>query len=207
MPEPHEVSTDQADVFIPSTPDLTPNLSREGSVVLSTGSSLREYPDGTPIPAKNEIGQEASEHVEDSKKVSENFERLVAVRDRLDTLIKHHDELVALSTALDQVAPVLDAEAGEAEKEALSTVSALLRRVVAGKTGDVVHGLSDEYWHGEDVQKMHKISGEYDGKAQQHFRRHEEAYKNQAVNEARHNKVEINYPGYTDQSSSETPTV
>ncbi|MEI6481334.1 MAG: hypothetical protein WCO19_03450 [Candidatus Saccharibacteria bacterium] len=194
MPEPHEPQAEESEEFRPSTPDLTPNLAIEGS------DRGRVYPDGTPIPIDNDLGG----RIEADRQVSHidrfDMPRLEADLDEIAKIEALKTEIVETQASLENIIDHLRDQVAYDEEEAIETTMAILRRLAAGKA--IKHRdtqqIMDRYTIEEDIRRTRKYFAQKEGHANKQFRDNEEAYKNHAINEARHHGIEINYPPYTD---------
>lgn len=188
MPEPHnpEHSEGSDRGFKPSVPDLRPNLGEYHTV----GTGNPDQGLATHFE-NNEEGNEADrfyrQHQERGRGVELFHEDTQEAREAYNDLHIASEELRFAIEDLEQSDPdnFLDrgilARAQEIiEERKISTLSRQTNADVATS-------------HMELSQIKNDLS------AGVHYRNNEEAYKNQAVNDARRAGVDVNYPPYTDQ--------
>lgn len=186
MPEPHEQQGGEEQPFHASTPDLTPNLTEE-----------RTYSDGRTYLVENELGREALELHIDHKHHAWNTQRANEQAEiHSDEYKLAHQGIGALENALEDSNP--SNPDNLMERAVLTEAIKILEK----RKETMVNGMAD--WGTKEVNS-HNASNAALFKADRHFQANEEAYKNEAVNEARREGIDINYPGYTDQPEQTPP--
>ncbi len=191
MSDPHnpEHSEGSDRGFKPSVPDLTPNLGEYQTV--GTGNPDR----GVATHFENNDEGRVADHLRDrhtehSRYVEQAQEDAKESREsRKDTQVAVEELRLALE----------DLEATDpdnlGDKFALTQALKILE-ARGNKWSEQQQAAEEEASRqGRAVQAVDFVAGE-------HFRENEEAYKNQAVNDARRAGVDVNYPPYTNQELS-----
>lgn len=189
MPEPYEGTSDQPDEFIPSTPDLTPNLGEY--VPQGQGESFRDNDDGRVARELNIAHQYAEGRAEEARQNE---------TDGKEVFRDAHIGIGALSDALQAT------HADDLMQRAVLTEA----MKILEKRKDTAATLIHESGERADSREATSKASLYD--AGSHYRSHEEAYKNQAVNDYHHAKAQyperypepLNYP--QDPETSDQPS-
>ncbi|MDQ5944464.1 MAG: hypothetical protein QG658_532 [Patescibacteria group bacterium] len=198
MQEPHspEHSEGSDRGFKPSVPDLRPNLGEYQTV--GTGNPdqglATHFENNEEGQRADRLRQRHTEHSRYSESANEDAQESREVYQRAEVAA---EELGKALVDLESTDPdnLLDKLA---LTQAIKIIEA--RR---NKVRDQTQASQEEAGRQRRAaQAAGFIAGE-------HFRQNEEAYKNQAVNDARRAGVDVNYPPYTDQeppATSEPPT-
>lgn len=186
----HSEGSDQS--FKPSVPDLRPNLGEYQTV--GTGNpdqGLATHFENNEEGARaDEIRRRHTEHVQFSESLEEDAgENSEGFKDA-------HNASEELRLALEDLEETDPDNLGD--KFALTQARKIIEKRKEGWAEQI-------YAAQEEAGRQRRAAQAADYVAERHFRDNEEAYKNQAVNDARRAGVDVNYPPYTDQEPPAPP--